>query len=102
MVERTRVFVLVLGIKLLIALRVTHALTVGETIAVGVGGVSKGHAFHCVSIVSVGVVEVHALILSCFLLTHHLRFGVFGVFGVARFAFCLDACLTELAHVQLL
>jgi len=100
MVERTRVFVLVLGIKLLIALRVTHALTVGETIAVGVRGVSKGHAFHCVSIVSVGVVEVHALILSCFLLTDHLRFEVFGVFGVARFAFCLDACLTELTHVQ--
>jgi hypothetical protein len=76
------VFLLILREYLLVALRISYSLAIGESIAVGVVGVPERHTLHCITVICVRFYEINALILSGFFLTDHLRFGIFGCFGV--------------------
>lgn len=76
-VEGSRVLILILRKYFLVALGIPDPLAIGESIAVSIIGVPKRHALHCVAVISVRLNEIHALILSGFLLTDHLRLGVF-------------------------
>lgn len=86
-----------MGEKFLVTLRVAHKLAVGEPVSMG--GIVQRHAFHRIAIISMRVSHEQALVLSGLLLPNHLRFGIFGCFGVARLTLGLHTGCSELAHV---